>query len=294
MTLRSAAQAYAAAGVPVLPLHTPTATGGCSCRRPGCDRPGKHPRWHPRLITAGLHQASTDPGLVDAWWSVWPEANIGLRTGVVVDVCDVDSGPGLRAVRDLLGDPAPELPAVRTGSGGWHLYVAPTGYGNRVAVLPGVDWRGAGGYVVAPPSRHASGRPYQWVRPLRPGVPAHPDRAPACPEPLLRLLAPPPAPDPPPLGPPPEGIHEPRRYAAAALRYETERVAGAVVGTRNNTLYRAARSLGGLTAAGLLTEGEVYRALAPAARATGLPAAEVARTIASGVVAGRRHPRAAA
>jgi hypothetical protein len=183
------------------------------------------------------------------------------------------------------------LPAVRTGSGGWHLYVAPTGHGNRVAVLPGVDWRGARGYVVAPPSWHASGQRYRWVRPLRLPVPA-------CPDDLRRLLAPPPAE---PVGHESAGheprdapVHRPDRYAAAALRHARERVAVAPVGRRNNTLYREARGLGELAAAGLLTEREVYRALGPAARSAGLPAVEVARTIASGLTAGRRHPRAAA
>jgi hypothetical protein len=281
MTLRSEALAYAAAGIPVLPLHTPR-PGGCSCRRPACDRSGKHPRWHPRLITAGLHHASTDPAVVDLWWSTWPDANIGLRTGLVVDVCDVDSDAGVRAVAGVLGEAARALPTVRTGSGGWHLYVASTGYGNRVAILPGVDWRGAGGYIVAPPSVHACGRPYTWIRNLD-GAP------PPCPPRLLDLLAPPPVPDRPPAGP----IHAPDRYAAAALHNETERVREAPVGTRNNTLYRAARSLGELAAAGLLARGEVYRALGPAARAAGLPPVEVARTIASGLDAGRDHPRAA-
>ena len=55
-------------------------------------------------------------------------------------------------------------PLVRTGGGGWHYYLAPTGLGNaHPADLEHVDWRGRGGYVVAPPSRHASGHPYQWV-----------------------------------------------------------------------------------------------------------------------------------
>jgi hypothetical protein len=165
--------------------------------------------------------------------------------------------------------------------------VAPTGYGNRVAVVPGVDWRGERGYVVAPPSWHASGRPYRWVRPLR--MPA-----PACPEPLRRLLAPRPAPEQRFGAGPPVPVRHPDRYVAAAMRNERERVAAAPVGQRNNILYRAARGLGELAAAGLLTEGEVYRTLTPAARSAGLPAVEVARTVASGLAAGRRHPRAAA
>ncbi|WP_246277830.1 bifunctional DNA primase/polymerase [Phytohabitans rumicis] len=176
---------YAASGVPVLPLHTGGGGGRCSCRRPHCDRPGKHPRWHPRLITAGLHQATTDPDQVVRWWTAWPRANVGLRTGVTVDVCDVDTPVGLRLLSALVDDAA--VPAVRTGSGGLHLYFAATGAPNRVRVLPGVDWRGKDGYVVAPPSIHANGRRYRWIR--------H-GPAPDCPSELISLVMPPPRPHP--------------------------------------------------------------------------------------------------
>jgi Bifunctional DNA primase/polymerase, N-terminal len=55
-------------------------------------------------------------------------------------------------------------PLVRTGGGGWHYYLAPTGLGNaHFRGLEQVDWRGRGGYVIAPPSRHASGQAYQWA-----------------------------------------------------------------------------------------------------------------------------------
>ncbi len=148
-----AALTYARAGLPVLPLHTPGPAGHCSCRRAGCDRVGKHPR-----LPHGLTQASTDPGQVRAWWSRWPTANLGLRTGTLTDVCDIDSDTGRDALLRLLGTQPRHGPLVRTGSGGWHLYLAATGYGNRVRLLPGVDWRGVGGYVVAPPSHHACGQ----------------------------------------------------------------------------------------------------------------------------------------
>jgi hypothetical protein len=274
-----AALRYADAGIPVLPLHTTTG-GLCSCRRASCDRQGKHPRWHPVLIPNGLQDASTDPEHIREWWTLWPAANIGLRTGTMVDVCDVDTGDGLAAVRDLAGDAADAGPAVRTGSGGWHLYVAATGAGNRVGLLPGVDWRGTGGYVVAPPSLHASGPRYRWIRTLDAGLPA-------CPPPLRDLLFPPveehaaqaPA------------VRHPRRYAEAALTYEADRVAAAPVGQRNNTLYRAARSLGELVGAETLDEREVRDVLTDAATATRLGAVEIARTIRSGLRAGRRHPR---
>ena len=259
---------YAASGVPVLPLHTGGGDGRCSCRRPQCDRPGKHPRWHPRLITAGLHQATTDPDQVRRWWATWPEANVGLRTGVVVDVCDVDSPMGLRLLSVLIDD---AVPTVRTGSGGLHLYFAATGAPNRVRVLPGVDWRGKDGYVVAPPSIHGNGVRYRWIR-YGP--------APPCPAELLSLIMPPPP-------PPPPVVRHPSRYAAAALDNETERVRSAPVGQRNNTLYRAARSLGRLAAVGLLAEHEIADALTYAAHAAGLGAYETARTIRSGLAAAR-------
>jgi hypothetical protein len=284
VALRPAALAYAQAGIPVLPLHTPTGKGRCSCGRGDCDRVGKHPRWHPRLISAGLHHASTDPARIDAWWSAWPTANIGLRTGAVCDVCDIDTPEGLQGVQHLLGE-APPLPTVRTGSGGYHVYVAPTGAGNRARLLPGVDWRGAGGYVVAPPSLHACGERYRWVRPPVDGFPP-------CPPELRRLVV---APSVPPSGSSsPTTVHHPAEYAAAALRAEESQVRTAPVGSRNNTLYHAARSLGRLVAAGIVDADEVTAVLTAAARAAGLSRAETARTIRSGLTAAHRrtpHPR---
>jgi len=261
---------YAGSGVPVLPLHTGLGGGRCSCRRPHCDRPGKHPRWHPRLITAGLHEASTDPEQVRRWWTAWPEANVGLRTGVAIDVCDVDTPTGLHLLRDILGDLF-ETPLVQTGSGGLHLYFAASGAPNRVRLLPGVDWRGEGGYVVAPPSVHGNGLRYRWI--------TH-GPAPLCPPELLRLVIPPPP-------PPPPVVRHPGRYAAAALDNEVNRVRWAAVGERNNTLYRAARGLGRLVAEGLLEEYDVVSALTPAALDAGLGAVETARTIRSGLTAAR-------
>ena len=83
-----------------------------------------------------------------------------------------------------------------------------------------------------------------------------------------------------------------RAYAMAALRAETERVAAARPGTRNDTLNRAAFSLGQLVAAGLLPPIPVITALIDAARYAGLPQDEAVRTVRSGMAAGARKPRA--
>jgi len=81
-------------------------------------------------------------------------------------------------------------------------------------------------------------------------------------------------------------------YAMAALRDEARLVATARPGTRNDTLNRAAFSLGQLVAAGLLPPPDVATALADAAERAGLPAGEARRTIRSGMTAGARNPRA--
>src|SRR5215211_72783 len=73
---KEAALDYADQGWEVFPLHTPTANGGCSCGTACGKRAGKHPR-----TPNGLHDATTDPTTIDHWWSKWPDANIGIRTG---------------------------------------------------------------------------------------------------------------------------------------------------------------------------------------------------------------------
>jgi len=99
-------------------------------------------------------------------------------------------------------------PLVRTGGDGWHFYFAPTGApGQRPHGLARTEWRGLGGWVVAPPSRHASGAVSAWVRDLDAPLPAAPDAV------LERLLEPagPAWPESPPAGPVP-----PASYAASA------------------------------------------------------------------------------
>jgi hypothetical protein len=274
--LLDAALAYARHGIPVLPVHSPVSGGGCSCGRAACERPGKHPR-----LRHGLTEASTDPSRIEQWWSRWPAANVGLRTGFVMDVADVDSTEGRDGLRHLLGGALPTGPAVRTG-GGRHYWFAPLGHGNRVRLLPGVDWRGTGGYVVAPPSSHATGAPYSWLR--RPSA-----ELPTAPAALAELVAGPTMPGPTDDWPHTRIVH-PDRYAAVALEAETDRVARAAVGTRNDTLNRAAFALGRLVGAGLLDQRTVTRELTAAAGWAGLGRVETARTIHSGLTAGCRQP----
>lgn len=162
---------WARKSIEVLPLHypMPDAPGGCSCRQPGCGNVGKHPI--ARLVPKGLTQASVDEQQVRDWWVQEPYANIGIRTGGIVDLLDIDSDEGLasfaQAVARAGGMPT-HFGIARSGRDGtgMHYYVVTGGMralaGGKTAP-PGIDVKGRGGYAVVPPSMHASGRRYEWI-----------------------------------------------------------------------------------------------------------------------------------
>lgn len=170
-TLATLAEAYANRGWPVFPLHSPTTNAPCDCHK-NCGRDaGKHPR-----TTHGVLDATTNVETVARWWRMWRTANIGIaagrRSGLVVLDVDPRSG-GDRSLADLVAEHGalPETPTVWTGGGGVHYYFAATGsiVKNSVSSLaPGLDIRGDGGYVVAPPSTHSSGQPYVWATACEP------------------------------------------------------------------------------------------------------------------------------
>jgi Bifunctional DNA primase/polymerase, N-terminal len=284
-----AAQVYAALGFPVVAMHAARPGGSCSCPDPACSDPGKHPR-----LAGWKRLASTDPAQVGEWWRRWPTANLGLVTGRRFDVLDLDGTQGVEALRAALSIAPAEHPGpvARTGGGGWHLLYAPTGLGNRVGLLPGVDWRGRDGLIVAPPSQHARGVRYAWVRPLTATLPSVPAG-------LRRLLAPPPAQRttlPPASQPTRRNGGRAGRYAQAALQREAARVRAAPPGTCNDTLNRAAYNLGQLVAASLLEADQVRAVLLAAALAApGTGHADRERkakaTIGSGLRGGAAKPR---
>jgi len=286
--LLEAALAYAARGIPVYPVHWPHRTPGganqaCSCPRgPACDRPAKHP-----LVRHGVKEATTNPDTLGRWWRRWPHANVGLATGIVFDALDIDGPAGLTALHQLA--PTVELrlpgPLTATGGGGWHHWFAPTGLGNRPPHgLAHVDWRGRGGCVLAPPSRHISGGSYRWLVGL--------DQAPLpqVPAALRERLDP----DPPPLTRPADPTTPPapgHPYGRRVLAGELAALGRATPGQRNHTLNRTAFKVYRYVASGLLTEEDVTAAFTEAALAIGLDAAEVGRTLASARTAGLANPR---
>lgn len=125
------------------------------------------------LTRNGCKDATTDAAQIKAWWQKYPNANIGLATGsvsqnvFVIDL-DIDEDRGIDGYHSL-GDwqrehgDFPETWTAITGRGGYHLYYRGNGrIKNRAGIIDGVDIRGNGGYVVAPPSIHKNGRRYEW------------------------------------------------------------------------------------------------------------------------------------
>jgi hypothetical protein len=153
--LRAAAMFYVRSGLPVFPL-IPNGKIPLPGRLDCCW--GSHRR--------GCTDALTNVSAVEHWWTQHPTSNIGLATGHAVDVIDQDGPGSWRAWLDGADWPA-VLGVVSTPRpGGVHRYIRRTGYRNGQQIAPGIDYRGAGGYVVAPPSV-IDGRRYWWLQPLQ-------------------------------------------------------------------------------------------------------------------------------
>jgi hypothetical protein len=115
------------------------------------------------MIRDWPNKATADTVQILRWWSQWPNANIGIATGQGLEVLDVDySAGGDKSMRQLRESGSfPTTPTVETARG-CHHYFKGEGNRNRVAILPGLDWRGEGGFVIAPPSIHPTGAVYKW------------------------------------------------------------------------------------------------------------------------------------
>lgn len=182
--LLEAALDYVRAGLPVFPCHAPLPGGSgrrCTCAPDAESCPKGNPGKHPRTAD-GFKGATLDEGIVRGWWGgAWRGSNVGLVAPSWAFILDIDVGAahgnvnGFEALRDLEDEHGdlPETPRTWTGSGGSHVLMRlPEGvrHGNDRGALPaGLDVRGgAKGYIIAPPSLHASGNPYRWQTFLSP------------------------------------------------------------------------------------------------------------------------------
>ena len=152
---------YAELGWPVIPLYAVDETGTCGCGKADCNSAGKHP--HGRLAPNGVKDATKDTSLIRQWCG--QEINIGICAGPDAGLVVLDVDPAHGGSESLKAYTVPETLIVMTGSGGTHYYFGHPGGAvkNSVGKLGvGLDVRAAGGYVVAPPSLHASGNEYRW------------------------------------------------------------------------------------------------------------------------------------
>lgn len=176
MTMKSLALSLASRGYRVFPI-TPNAK-------------------KPPLCVNGCHDGTTDVATIDAWWTSYPQANIGIAPDEGMVVIDIDrkdpdndgavslakiydgcnSGISADGILDgcnsgISADGILDWCSVLTPSGGAHWYfLAPDPWANRVGVLPGVDVRAQGGYLVAPGSV-IDGRAYEGQLPPRSSLP---------------------------------------------------------------------------------------------------------------------------
>lgn len=152
----SAALAYAQKGYAVFPL-TP---------RDKTPLPGSR----------GFYDATTDERMIRQWWTAHPDANIAIATGSYANpkrklvVIDVDANKAKNKVGDETlhkweadhGE-MPDTCMAVSGSGGVHYYyIAPDKYKSIDNVINNIDLKAEGGYIVAPPSIHPCGKPYEW------------------------------------------------------------------------------------------------------------------------------------
>ncbi|HCT80128.1 MAG TPA: DNA primase [Micromonosporaceae bacterium] len=281
-TLEAAALRYAANGLPVFILgRSKRPVANC----PACalDDPGHESQTCACLTCHGLYAATVDPQRIAAMFRVVPGGLLAIRTGNASRLVVIDVDPahgGLDSLSALVGRRlAPPTAHVRTGSGGLHLYYRHPG-GNlpcsQGRLGPGIDVRGDGGYVVAPPSIHpTTGKPYRWIGTSR-----------VAEMPPTLTFACLPAPRPPKMWPPgspahtrpARGITAPDRLLAALL----DTVRRAPVGTRRTTLYGAARGVARMVAAGAISRADALAALSEAGRGAEQTERDIAAAIRGG------------
>lgn len=233
-----AALTLADAGYRVHPLYEWTGTR-CACpagEACGEKARGKHPR-----VGAWQREASSELHVVHGWWRRWPSAGIGIATGPgsglwVLDLDTPEAVEWYAAQEEKHGEVVTRT--IRTGRGAhlWWRWPAGRALRNRQGIVPGVDVRADGGYVIGPPTLHRSGARYEYLweaaAPLA--------DAPAW---LLTLVDPPKVERPKVTKPPRFAVTEREALRHARARLDTDADMRAEVGRRlGGTVRAAARS----------------------------------------------------
>jgi hypothetical protein len=120
--------------------------------------------------------ATSDPATIRTWFEgQFKDCGLGIATGefrnrylIVIDIDDRPEFSGSDTLNDLeqLHGQLPDTVEVITGSGGRHIYFltdAPIRNEASGRLGQGIDVRGIGGQVLAPPTVHPNGKTYEWV-----------------------------------------------------------------------------------------------------------------------------------
>ena len=227
----------------------------------------------------GFLEATTDARTIWAWWSRWPNANVGMAceaSGLLVvdvDVREDRDGTDTLAELERVHGRLPETRISLTPNGGIHYFYSLEGVTAdrwRGSLGPGIDLK-VNGYVLLPPSKLATGGNYRWANHL-PVVPVAPW--------VLGLAIEPPAPARPSAPTFPTVRSTP--WAEAALARIRSEVSSTAKGSRNQTLNRAAHRCGLLVGGGLLSRARVVAELTVAALEAGLPEKEISLVLREG------------
>ena len=252
-------------------------------RGAACDRPAKHP-----LVRHGIHDATIDPAQLERWWQRWPQANLGLATGIVFDALDIDGPAGLAALRQLHGRRACGSPARWWPRGA----VAGTTGSPRpgwATAHPAASPMSTGAASAGACSPHPAA-----MSPAAPTAGCATSTRPRCPRsrpPCAPCSTPSRQPRPDPTRPGrrrPAALGHP--YGRRVLADELAALGRATPGHRNHTLNRTAFKVYRYVAGGLLDDQEVTARVHHDRPRHRPDPAEIGRTLASARTAGLANP----
>ena len=116
-----------------------------------------------------FQKRKSTPEEIKSWWTRWPNAMIGIVTGSIsgIVVVDIDEAIGFEEIQKYIPDSL-LIPTTQTPSGGKHYYFKSPEkpLSNNTRLIPGCDFRGEGGYIIAPPSKNGTGKAYAWLEGL--------------------------------------------------------------------------------------------------------------------------------
>ena len=140
----------------------------------------------PYISWEKYQKEKAETGLIKEWWNHYPIANVAIVTGEIsgLNVVDIDTQKGLDVLNEMLPDSF-VTPTARTPRGGWHYYcLSQNGLGNATGFIKDCDFRGQGGFIIAPPSIGENGKAYTWLPNLNiAGTPLA-----SVPDPVIKIL----------------------------------------------------------------------------------------------------------